>query len=72
MPEQTAPPVRKRMWTFEESGEITSTSRTTIQREVRAGRLRSVHVGRKHLIRDEDLQAWIDSLPEHAPDGDLS
>jgi excisionase family DNA binding protein len=57
------PGAAQQLWTLDEAARITNTSRTTIQRAIRAGELRSVHIGRKHLIRDDDLAAYINALP---------
>ena len=39
----------------------------TLREAVLQGRLRAKHGGRSHIIRLEDLQAWVDSLDDVEP-----
>lgn len=41
--------------------------RSTVYREIKAGRLRVKKVGRSTLISAEDAAAWRESLPEYKP-----
>lgn len=38
-------------------------SRSTLYLEIAAGRLRGVKAGGRTLVRRDDQQAWMDSLP---------
>ena len=41
-------------------------SHTTFYKELSAGRLKAYKVGRRTLVRQEDAQAWLNSLPQVA------
>jgi excisionase family DNA binding protein len=47
----------------EDAARIASSGRTTVYEEINAGRLKARKVGRRTLILDEDLRAWLASLP---------
>ncbi|MTI42029.1 DNA-binding protein, partial [Roseibium hamelinense] len=36
---------------------------TKLYEEIRAGRLVATKIGRRTIILDEDLKAWLDALP---------
>ena len=38
-------------------------SRSTLYEELRSGRLSSVRVGSRRLVRRTDLDAWVEELP---------
>ncbi len=52
------------VWTIDETIERARTSRATIYREIKAGRLRTVRIGRRRYVTPEAAKAWIDSLAE--------
>lgn len=41
--------------------QIVSVGRSFLYEEIRAGRLKAFKVGKRRLIADEDLRAWISS-----------
>jgi excisionase family DNA binding protein len=41
--------------------------RRTLEREINAGRLRAVKIGRAVRIREYDLKAYVDGLVTHPP-----
>lgn len=45
--------------TIPQASEAAQTGRTKLYAEIAAGRLRVVKVGRKTLIRDEELRRWL-------------
>ena len=59
--------VPKFAYTVVEAARATSISRSTLYEEVRDGRLRLIKVGRRSLILDEDLRAWLGSLAPRTP-----
>lgn len=46
--------------TIPQAAEATQTGKTRLYSEIAAGRLRVVKVGRKTLIRDEELRRWLE------------
>jgi len=42
-------------------------SRSSVNREIEEGRLLSVRVGRRRLVRTADLAAWLDAQPTMRP-----
>jgi excisionase family DNA binding protein len=50
--------------TVDQTSERTNTSRGTLYKEIRAGRLRIVKLGRKTLILEEALQDWLRGLEQ--------
>jgi excisionase family DNA binding protein len=55
--------------TVAEVMDTTGLSRQFIYNEVRSGRLRSLKVGRRRLVRVPDLEAWLDSFADTAAEG---
>lgn len=47
----------------EEAARRTSIGRTAIYSEIKEGRLKARKAGKRTLITDADLRAWLDSLP---------
>ena len=41
--------------------------RTLVYSEIAAGRLKARKVGRRTVILDADLQAWLKALPDFSP-----
>lgn len=58
--------VGKLLYGIEEVGTATGLGRNTIYKEIAARRLQIVKVGRRTLIRVEDLRAFVDSLGAEA------
>jgi excisionase family DNA binding protein len=54
-------------YTAEEAARLVKIGRTKIFEEIRAGRLRAKKAGRKTLITDEDLRAYVRGLPDREP-----
>jgi excisionase family DNA binding protein len=50
--------------TIETIGERTALSRTTLHREIKAGRLRTVKIGRALRVSETELQRYIASLEQ--------
>lgn len=48
-------------YSVDEAGHVSSVGRTLIYQEIAAGNLRSIKVGRRTVIRAEDLKAWLDA-----------
>ena len=49
-------------YTIPQVCEAVNTSRSLLYQEIRAGRLRILKLGRKTLITDAALRAWVDLL----------
>ena len=49
--------------TVPEAARRTGRNAETVRRWIRAGRLRSEKVGTQHLVREEDLVAFLDDEP---------
>jgi excisionase family DNA binding protein len=60
--EQSAASFRPLLHRIQDIVRLTSVGRTTIYGEIAQGRLRIVKLGRATLVRDEDLQAWLDGI----------
>ncbi len=56
------PTPAKRAYSIPEVCEQASIGRTRLYTEIKEGRLRVVKVGRRTLIRAEDMDAWLGSL----------
>ena len=55
--------VQKHLITLKEFASVYSISRASIYREVTAGRLRFVKIGKRSLIDTEDAEQWRAALP---------
>ena len=53
-------------YTIPEFGYVHHLSRSTTYREIKAGRLRVIHVGRKVLVPVEAAQQWAKKLKDEA------
>lgn len=53
----------KAAFSVEEFCSVFGVGRTTVYKEMAAGRLLTRKVGRRTLIRAVDAQAWLDNLP---------
>jgi len=42
---------------------LASIGRTTVYAEIKMGRLKARKLGRKTVVLDSDLRAWLESLP---------
>ncbi|MFO1101320.1 MAG: helix-turn-helix domain-containing protein [Methylocystis sp.] len=63
MADETPKELRPLAYSVADVERITSSSRTAIYAEMRAGRLLARKIGRRTIIADEDLRRWIASLP---------
>lgn len=50
-----------------EAARLAGCGRTTLYAAIAAGQLTARKLGRRTLIRRDDLMAWLDSLPTIAP-----
>jgi hypothetical protein len=50
--------------TIEDAVRITTAGRTSIYAAIKGGELKARKIGRRTIILDEDLRAWLASLPE--------
>lgn len=50
-----------------EAARLAGCGRTTVYAAIAAGSLKARKLGRRTLIRRDDLMAWLDSLPTIAP-----
>jgi excisionase family DNA binding protein len=58
-PHQEVRPPCKRCSSFEELGEDTGLSRTSLWREVKAGHLVTTRIGRRVMFASEDVDTWL-------------
>ncbi len=58
---------QKHLFTIEEVVIETGICRTNIYAHMKAGNLKAIKVGRRTLIRPDDLRAFIDSAPQYVP-----
>jgi excisionase family DNA binding protein len=54
-----AEPIRPRLHARDYAAKKLGVHLRTVDREIQRGKLKSVHVGRRHLITDESLEALI-------------
>lgn len=52
---------QKLAWAIEEAAESTGLSKAYFRKIIAAGELKTTRAGRRVLIRDSDLNAWLDS-----------
>lgn len=62
--EQTPAPGDKIAYSIDEVTRITSTGRTAVYEAIKARKLKARKNGRRTIIVDTDLRAWLSSLPE--------
>jgi excisionase family DNA binding protein len=62
----TAPPVKTWVFTIEEALHASKVSRTRLYKEINAGRLRVIKNGRRTLISEWALRAWLEALERDA------
>lgn len=55
----TAESPRARVYTLDEVEAVLKLGRTKIRQLVKDGRLRSIHVDRRVLVRDEDIEEFL-------------
>ena len=48
-------------YSIDEVTKATGLGRTSVYEEIRENRLRSFKVGKRRLVAEDDLKAWIDS-----------
>ena len=58
--------VDKPLYTIKETAKVLRVTEMTVYRQMRAGQLRTVKIGRRTVVRRDDLEALIDSL-SHKP-----
>jgi excisionase family DNA binding protein len=58
-------------FSVEEAASASNCGRTTIFQEIREGRLKARKIGRRTIILDEDLRAWLAALRVRKPAGGL-
>lgn len=61
IPEQHEPPLARGP---DDSARVAGCGRTKIFEAIKAGELKARKLGRKTLILDSDLRAWLASLPQ--------
>ena len=54
-------------WSAERVADEIGLSTSSVYVLLRTGEMRAQKRGRNWLVRPEDVQAWADSQPEHAP-----
>ncbi len=54
------------LYTVEEAINATRTSRATLYREIKSGRLKSVKLNRRRYLRPADIDEWIELLVDEA------
>ncbi|MCB1417648.1 MAG: helix-turn-helix domain-containing protein [Notoacmeibacter sp.] len=54
---------QKGAFTIPEFVKFSGASRSTAYREIAAGRLKAVKLGKRTLIRADEAQRWLDALP---------
>jgi excisionase family DNA binding protein len=50
--------------TVEGAARVTTCGRTSVYAAIKAGELKARKIGRRTIILDEDLRAWLANLPE--------
>jgi excisionase family DNA binding protein len=58
------PPVCRYAYSIPEVAKAVGVGRSYIYGEIKEGRLRVRKAGRRTLIYEEDLRAWLEALPE--------
>lgn len=57
--------------TIPQAAEIANTGRTTLYEQIKKKRLRVVKIGRKTLIRDDELRRWLAQCEAEANPRDI-
>jgi excisionase family DNA binding protein len=65
------PPPDPVLYTIQDLCRRTQLSYYTVRREIATGRLRSVKVGKRRLVTEEQLQEWIALIMDEARDAPL-
>jgi excisionase family DNA binding protein len=50
-------------WSIVDAARSANVGRSTVYEEIKAGRLVARKMGRRTIILDQDLQAWLSTLP---------
>jgi excisionase family DNA binding protein len=50
-------------WSITDAARTANVGRSTVYEEIKAGRLVARKMGRRTIILDRDLQAWLSTLP---------
>ncbi len=58
-----SPPKDRLLHSIADVSELTTLGRTVVFEAIRTGRLKAVKAGKRTLIRDGDLRAFVDGLP---------
>lgn len=56
---RSTPPAVRLALSIREAAEVTGLGYTTLRKVVREGQLPTVRVGRRRLVRFEDLESWL-------------
>jgi excisionase family DNA binding protein len=54
---------QKMGWSIVDAARTANVGRSTVYEEIKAGRLVARKMGRRTIILDQDLQAWLSTLP---------
>lgn len=60
------PQPQKLAWAIDEAAQSTGVSKAYLRKIIAAGELRTTRAGRRVLIRDCDLRAWLDQNVQEA------
>lgn len=58
--------MQRLVYTIPQAAEATQTGKTKLYAEIKAGRLRIAKVGRRTLIRHEELRRWLEQCEGEA------
>lgn len=61
-------PRPQRLHTLDETSAVLRISRWSLYQLINSGRIRSVHIERRHFIPDEDLEAFLTDLRDDRSD----
>jgi excisionase family DNA binding protein len=56
-------PFNQFAYSIEDTARLASVGRTALYAEIKAGRLSARKVGRRTIILDRDLRAWLEAAP---------
>jgi excisionase family DNA binding protein len=61
------PKIERLAWPIEEAAQSTGVSKGYLRKIIAAGELKTTRAGRRVLIRDSDLRAWLDQNVQETP-----
>jgi len=67
---QEQPKTEKLAWAIDEAARSTGVSKGYLRKIIAAGELKTTRAGRRVLIRDSDLRAWLDQSVRAARPGE--